>query len=68
VAIVDPDSREIARGLVAYDAADAVKIAGLKSAEIAPKLGYAARSAMVHRDDMVMSHVAAGQVEAGAEG
>ena len=68
IAIVDPDGREIARGLVAYDAADAVKIAGLKSAEIAPKLGYAARSAMVHRDDMVMSHVAAGQVEAGAEG
>ena len=53
---VDPDGREIARGLVAYDAADAVKIAGLKSAEIAPVLGYAARSAMVHRDDLVMSH------------
>jgi glutamate 5-kinase len=68
VAIVDPDGGEIARGLVAYDAADALKIAGLKSAEIAPKLGYAARSAMVHRDDMVMSHVSAGQVEAGAEG
>ena len=34
VAILDPDGREIARGLVAYDAADAVKIAGLKSAEI----------------------------------
>ena len=56
VAIVDPDGHEIARGLVAYDAADAVKIAGLKSAEIAPVLGYAARSAMVHRDDLVMSH------------
>ena len=68
VAIIDPDGREIARGLVAYDAADAVKIAGLKSVEIAPKLGYAARSAMVHRDDMVMSHVSARQVEAGAEG
>jgi glutamate 5-kinase len=58
VAIVDPDGREIARGLVAYDAADAVKIAGLKSAEIAPVLGYAARSAMVHRDDLVVGRVA----------
>ena len=68
VAIVDPDGHEIARGLVAYDAADAVKIAGLKSAEIAPKLGYAARSAMVHRDDMVMSHAAVKEAAAGAGG
>jgi glutamate 5-kinase len=28
VAILDPDGREIARGLVAYDAADAIRIAG----------------------------------------
>ena len=68
VAIVDPDGHEIARGLVAYDAADAVKIAGLKSAEITPKLGYAARSAMVHRDDMVMSHAAVKEAAAGAGG
>ena len=68
VAIVDTDGPENARGLVAYDAADAVKIAGLKSAEIAPTLGYAARSAMVHRDDMVMSHAAPKQAAAGAEG
>jgi glutamate 5-kinase len=58
VAIVDAAGREIARGLVAYDAADAVKIAGLKSAEIAPVLGYAARSAMVHRDDLVVGRTA----------
>ena len=58
--------REIARGLVAYDAADAVKIAGLKSAEIAPVLGYAARSAMIHRDDLVVGRVA--MAEAGSEG
>ena len=56
VAILAPDGREIARGLVAYDAADAVRIAGLKSSEIASVLGYEARSAMVHRDDLVMSH------------
>ena len=48
--------REIARGLVAYDAADAVRIAGLKTAEIETVLGYEARSAMIHRDDLVVSH------------
>ena len=58
VAITTPDGREIARGLVAYDAPDAVKIAGLKTSAIAEVLGYEARGAMVHRDDLVMSRVA----------
>ncbi|BCM22254.1 glutamate 5-kinase [Mesorhizobium sp. J8] len=57
VAILSPDGREIARGLVAYDAADAVRIAGLKTAEIENVLGYEARSAMIHRDDLVVSVV-----------
>ncbi len=56
VAILSPEGREIARGLVAYDAADAVRIAGLKTAEIETVLGYDARSAMIHRDDLVVSH------------
>ncbi len=55
VAILSPDSREIARGLVAYDAADAVRIAGLKTTEIEAVLGYEARSAMIHRDDLVVN-------------
>ena len=55
VAMLSPEGREIARGLVAYDAADAVRIAGLKTAEIEAVLGYEARSAMVHRDDLVVS-------------
>ena len=54
VAILSPEGREIARGLVAYDAADAVRIAGLKTAEIETVLGYEARSAMIHRDDLVV--------------
>ncbi len=57
VAVLSPEGAEIARGLVAYDAADAVRIAGLKTAEIEAVLGYEARSAMVHRDDLVMSRV-----------
>ncbi|NGN42126.1 glutamate 5-kinase [Mesorhizobium sp. CGMCC 1.15528] len=56
VAIVSPEGREIARGLIAYDAADAVRIAGLKTNEIAAVLGYEGRSAMIHRDDLVVSH------------
>ncbi len=55
VAVLAPEGHEIARGLVAYDAADAVRIAGLKTGEIDAVLGYQARSAMVHRDDLVVS-------------
>ncbi|MEW6634826.1 MAG: glutamate 5-kinase [Pseudomonadota bacterium] len=58
VAILSPEGREIARGLVAYDAADAVRIAGLKTAEIENVLGYEARSAMIHRDDLVVGGAA----------
>ena len=57
VAIVAPSGHEIARGLIAYDAADALRIAGLKTTEIEDALGHEARAAMVHRDDMVMSLV-----------
>jgi glutamate 5-kinase len=59
VAILDPDGREVARGLVAYDATDAVRIAGLRTAEISAALGYEPRSAMIHRDDLVVSRSAA---------
>ena len=67
VAVLSPEGVEIARGLVAYDAADAVRIAGLKTAEIDAVLGYQARSAMVHRDDLVVSRVGAEAGEADEE-
>jgi len=63
VAILDPSGREIARGLVAYDAGDAIRIAGHKSTEIEEILGYQARAAMIHRDDLVMGQMAIGQAE-----
>ncbi|MEZ5812293.1 MAG: glutamate 5-kinase [Rhizobiaceae bacterium] len=66
VAIRDRQGHIVARGLVAYDAADAVKITGLKSNEIADRLGYEARSAMVHRDDLVMAGT--GNAETGSSG
>jgi glutamate 5-kinase len=55
VAIVTMSGAEIARGLSAYDADEARQILGKKSSEIAEILGYAGRSAMVHRDDLVMT-------------
>ncbi|TCU16375.1 glutamate 5-kinase [Rhizobium sullae] len=55
VAIIGPSGREIARGLVSYDAEEARRIVGRKSAEIEAILGYPGRTAMIHRDDMVMT-------------
>ena len=46
---------EIGRGIVAYDAAEAALIHGRKSSEIEQILGYAGRSEMVHRDDLVLT-------------
>jgi glutamate 5-kinase len=43
-----------ARGLVAYAADDARRIAGRKSAEIERLLGFRGRDEMVHRDDLVV--------------
>lgn len=54
LAILDPEGTEIARGLAAYDSPDAVKIAGKRTQDIAGLIGYEARSAMVHRDDLVI--------------
>ncbi|KGF69669.1 glutamate 5-kinase [Hoeflea sp. BAL378] len=55
VAVCDADGREIARGLSAYDADEARRIAGRKSGEIEAILGYTGRAAMIHRDDMVIT-------------
>ena len=52
--IVGPDGHAIARGLVEYDAADAAKIVGRRSDALGAILGYAPRSALVHRDHMVL--------------
>jgi glutamate 5-kinase len=55
VAVIGPAGREIARGLVGYDAEEARQITGRKSAEIEAILGYAGRAAMIHRDDLVIT-------------
>ncbi len=52
--ILDPEGRPCARGLSAYDAAEAKRIMGHKSREIAGLLGYRGRDEMIHRDDLVL--------------
>ena len=54
VSIIAATGREIARGLVAYDAGDAARIIGLKSSEIEKVLGFRGRDELIHRDDMVL--------------
>ncbi|WP_208441612.1 glutamate 5-kinase [Bartonella raoultii] len=54
VAIVNTKRVEIARGLVNYGKEEVVRIVGRKSEEIESILGYEARSAVVHRNDMVL--------------
>jgi glutamate 5-kinase len=55
VRVVDTQGREIARGLSAYDSADAERLKGHKTAEIEAILGYSGRVELIHRDDMVLS-------------
>ena len=54
VAVKDSNGREVARGLIAYGADDARKIARVKSGEIEAILGYRGRAEMIHRDDMAI--------------
>ena len=54
VIVRGPDSHEIGRGLVAYDAEDAEKIRGKASSDILLILGIEGRAEMVHRDDLAL--------------
>jgi glutamate 5-kinase len=52
--ISGPDGRVIARGLAEYPADDAAKLIGLSREAQEAVLGYAPRSAVVHRDHLVL--------------
>jgi glutamate 5-kinase len=54
VTIVAADGRDIGRGLAAHSSAEAAQIIGRHSDEIAEHLGYASRSEIVHRDNLVL--------------
>jgi glutamate 5-kinase len=54
VAVRCVDGTVLAHGLTEYDAAECTRLMGRQSAEHAAILGYAPRSAVVHRDQMVV--------------
>ena len=54
VSCVDESGREVARGLVNYDADEARAIAGRSSDRIAEVLGYVSDEEMIHRDNLVI--------------
>jgi glutamate 5-kinase len=60
------EKRILGRGLVAYDAEEAVRIIGRPSREIEAILGYPGRSEMVHRDDMALTDRAVSPVSLSA--
>lgn len=55
VLVKDQSGREIARGLAAYGAGDAERIAGKRSLEIEAILGHRGRDEMIHRDDLALT-------------
>ncbi|HEY0331485.1 MAG TPA: glutamate 5-kinase [Rhodopseudomonas sp.] len=57
VVVRGPDTDEIGRGLVAYDADDADRIKGHSSPDVMTMLGITGRAEMIHRDDLVMGVV-----------
>ncbi len=54
VAIIGPGGTPVARGLSEYDAVDAARLCGIRSDDQAAILGYAPRSALVHRNHMAL--------------
>jgi len=55
VRLCDVDGLEFARGLTNYPAADAVKILGLRTEQIADVLGDVAYEEIVHRDNLAVT-------------
>jgi glutamate 5-kinase len=54
VSVLDAGGAEVARGIIAYSDADAARIMGRQSSQIADLLGFRGRDEMIHRDDLVL--------------
>ncbi len=54
VLIKNKAGKQLGKGLIAYAAEDATRIAGKKSGEIEQILGFKRRDVLIHRDDMVL--------------
>ncbi len=56
VSCVGPTGQEIARGLVTYAAGAIRRLIGASTTEIEQRLGYSYGKAVIHRDDLVLTH------------
>ena len=54
IAVIGPEGHTLARGLSEYDAAECARLMGHHSREHEDLLGYAPRSALIHRDQLVL--------------
>ena len=54
VACLDPQGREIARGLVNYDAQETERLLGQPSSQFEAILGYINEAELIHRDNLVL--------------
>lgn len=54
VSCIDPDGRELCRGLVNYDAQDTIRIKGQPSQRFQEILGYRDDEELIHRDNLVL--------------
>ena len=54
IAIEDSTGRMIAKGMVEYDYDECEAIKGLRSEQVAERLGHLPRSAVIHRDQLVV--------------
>jgi glutamate 5-kinase len=54
VSCVDPQGKEVARGLVNYDATETRKIMGQASDKFESLLGYVDAAELIHRDDLIV--------------
>ena len=54
VACVDVDGKEVARGLVNYNASEAARIMRKPSSEIESILGYMDEAELIHRDNLIL--------------
>ena len=53
VLIADQDNNKLARGLASFSSSEILKIMGRQSSEIERILGYASKTEVIHKDDMV---------------
>lgn len=54
VSCLNSDGKEIARGLVNYNAQEATQLIGVSSGEIETTLGYVEEPELIHRDNLVL--------------